>query len=99
MEAVKAGAGRETAHEIIKENAVAAARDLRSGATERNDLVARLAADPRLGLSRERLDAIVAGAAGQTGAAGAQVDAFRAEATTWLTRFPAAGDIKPGRML
>ncbi|MDR1816610.1 MAG: adenylosuccinate lyase, partial [Puniceicoccales bacterium] len=40
MEAVKAGAGRETAHEIIKENAVAAARDLRSGATERNDLVA-----------------------------------------------------------
>jgi adenylosuccinate lyase len=51
MEAVKSGAGREGAHEAIKEHAVAAARDLRSGAVGENDLFQRLAEDSRLGLA------------------------------------------------
>ncbi|MDR3227942.1 MAG: adenylosuccinate lyase [Puniceicoccales bacterium] len=99
MEAVKAGAGRETAHEIIKEHAIAAARDLRSGKTERNDLVERLAGDVRLKLPREKLDALTTSAAAQTGAAAAQTDVFASRANEWLRRFPAAAAIKPGRML
>ena len=99
MEAVKSGVGRETAHEIIKEHAVAAARDLRSGEVERNDLILRLAGDARLGLSREKLESIVASAGGQTGAAGAQVDAFVVRAGEWVSRFPESANVTPGRML
>ena len=43
MEAVKAGAGRETAHAAIKEHALATIRDLRSGRIKTNDLLNRLA--------------------------------------------------------
>ena len=60
MEAVKAGVGRETAHEAIKEHAVATVNDLRDGKIDRNNLIDRLAGDARLGLSRETLDAILA---------------------------------------
>ena len=55
MEAVKAGAGREGAHEAIKEHAVAVARDLRTGKVPSNDLLQRLAADQRLGLTPQQL--------------------------------------------
>ena len=47
--AVRHGVGREQAHEVIKEHAVAAALRLREGADE-NDLLERLGADTRLGL-------------------------------------------------
>jgi adenylosuccinate lyase len=43
MEAVKSGAGRETAHAAIKEHALAAAAAIRAGEEPR--LVERLAAD------------------------------------------------------
>lgn len=51
MEAVKAGAGRETAHEAIKEHALAAAKALRSGGDV--DLLSRLAGDKRVGLGKK----------------------------------------------
>lgn len=54
MAAVRADVGRETAHEVIKEHAVAVALRMREG-FEDNDLIDRLADDPRLGLSRDRL--------------------------------------------
>jgi adenylosuccinate lyase len=99
MEAVKAGAGRETAHEAIKEHAIAAVRAERSGASAGNDLLERLAADPRLGLSLEKLRALASSGGGQTGAAAAQVDAFAARAAAWAARFPEAALVRPGRML
>ena len=49
MEAVKKGAGREAAHESIKENAVAAVKALRTGGQVENDFVARIARDAREG--------------------------------------------------
>ncbi len=98
MEAVKAGVGRETAHEAIKEHAVAASRALRSGAPE-NDLVDRLAADARLNLSKARLGAIMEEARRATGAASAQVDAYVRQAASWMDRVPGARDIKAGRIL
>ena len=56
MAAVRRGVGREAAHEAIKEAAVGAALDLRAGAVD-NDVVDRLAADDRLGLTRDQIAA------------------------------------------
>ena len=50
MAAVRAGVGREEAHEVIKEHAVAVALAMREQGAEGNDLLERLAADERLGL-------------------------------------------------
>ena len=56
MAAVRAGVGRETAHEAIKEHAVAVALAMREKGSERNDLLDRLAADARLPLTADQLD-------------------------------------------
>jgi adenylosuccinate lyase len=73
MAAVRAGVGREAAHEVIKEHAVAVGLAMREAGAERNDLVDRLAADPRLPLDRAALDALLADRVSFTGMAGAQV--------------------------
>ncbi len=99
MEAVKRGVGRETAHEVIKEHAVAASRDLRQGKISRNDLFDRLAADGRLKLSRSDFDAIAAAASAETGTAGMQTDAFVAAARELSAKYPAAAEIRPGAIL
>lgn len=99
MEAVKAGAGREEAHQAIKEHAVATVRDLRSGTILKNDLVDRLAADGRLGLSAERLASVVAAAQAMTGMALAQVTQFCETVREEAQSFPAATSYKPGAIL
>lgn len=99
MEAVKRGVGRETAHEVIKEHAVAASRDLRQGKISRNDLFDRLAADGRLKLSRADFDAISSAASAETGTAGMQTDAFVAAARELSAKYPAAAEIRPGAIL
>ncbi|TDE12962.1 adenylosuccinate lyase [Jiangella asiatica] len=73
MAAVKAGVGRESAHEVIKKHAVDVALAMRERGAERNDLLDRLASDPRLGLDRTHLDALVRSPIEFTGAASAQV--------------------------
>ncbi|AYY15695.1 adenylosuccinate lyase [Actinobacteria bacterium YIM 96077] len=73
MAAVKAGTGRERAHEIIKEHAVDVALDLRERGVEHNDLLDRIAADSRLGLTRADVDALVREPMRFTGAATTQV--------------------------
>ncbi len=52
MEAVKRGAGRETAHEAIKEHSLAAVKAMRSGSSG-PDLLDRLAGDKRIGLGKK----------------------------------------------
>jgi adenylosuccinate lyase len=94
MEAVKVGVGRETAHEIIKEHAVATARDLRAGKIRENDLFHRLAGDARLGLEAATLERIGHEVRTHAGAAGVQVDWFVREVLTWRERFPEAGDLR-----
>ena len=88
--AVKAGVGREVAHEAIKEHAVAVALEMREKASEGNDLLDRLAADERLRLTRADLDAIVADPVSFTGVAGEQVDRFVDRARTVVDRLPEA---------
>jgi adenylosuccinate lyase len=99
MEAVRNGVGRETAHEAIKEHAVAAARDLRGGGVTENDLLDRVAGDGRLGLTRERLQELFEAGAARTGAAAEQVDAVAAAAEAWLRKVPAARDVRAGVIL
>jgi adenylosuccinate lyase len=99
MEAVKAGVGRETAHEVIKQHAVAAARDLRAGKIRDNDLFQRLAQDPRLGLDAAALDRLGREARTHLGAAGAQVDWFVRAVVPWHERFPAAAALQPEPIL
>lgn len=99
MEAVKAGAGREEAHEAIKEHAVAVVRDLRAGQITQNELVERLVADGRLGLSKENLAAVVEQAQSMTGMASTQVDNFCATVREEAENFPNAAAYQPGAIL
>lgn len=99
MEAVKAGAGRETAHEAIKEHAVAAARALHGNGLPAKPLAERLASDPRIGLGRGKIDALLASAELFTGSAGGQVDLFAEQVEEWGRRVPEAAGIEPGAIL
>ena len=54
LAAVAGGSGREEAHEVIKEHAVAAALAMREDEGADTDLVARLAADARYPWARPR---------------------------------------------
>ncbi len=99
MEAVKAGAGREAAHEAIKEHAVATVLDLRQGVIDRNNLADRLAEDTRVGLTREQIDSILARAEQLTGAARAQVEGFRQSVKPWQDRYPEGAAYEPGGIL
>jgi len=99
MEAVKAGAGREEAHEAIKEHAVQTVRDLRAGKITSNDLVARLGADSRLGLSEAKLAEMMARAQAMTGLATTQVENFCATVREEAQNFPDAANYKPCAIL
>jgi adenylosuccinate lyase len=98
MEAVKRGAGRETAHEAIKEHALAAAKALREGGGDAA-LLDRLAGDARLGLNRAQLAALLGDPERFVGAAPAQVDAFVAAVRAWTERFTAANDVQAAPLL
>lgn len=100
MAAVQAGVGRETAHEVIKEHAVAVALDMRgdSGASG-EDLVGRLATDGRLGLSREALAALVAEPLAFTGAARSQVAAVADKVSELVARTPGSDAYRPEPIL
>ena len=99
MDAVKSGAGREAAHEAIKEHAVATLRALRAGEIKENDLLTRLAGDSRLGIGRDRLDELLAAAETKAGAAGSQVDAFSEAVSRIEKKYPTAHGYKPGAIL
>ena len=99
MASVRKGVGRETAHEAIKEHAVAVALSMREDAKAENDLMARLAADERLGLSRAELDALVAEPLAFTGAAGSQVRAVADKVAVVVDRYPDAASYRPGDIL
>ena len=99
MEAVKAGAGREAAHEAIKEHAVASIRDLRTGRIVSNDLLQRLAADSRLGLTEAKLQDILSVGKNNTGDAPQQVDHFAATVKKLADASPQAAAYSPGSIL
>ncbi len=99
MAAVRAGVGRETAHEAIKEHAVAVALAMREQGAAGNDLFDRLAADPRLPLDRAALDGLLAEPLGFTGAAVDQVGAIVGTVAQITARYPEAAAYRPGAIL
>jgi adenylosuccinate lyase len=95
--AVRAGVGRETAHEVIKEHAVAVALQMREKGADGNDLFDRLAADSRLRLSAADLATLLADPLTFTGTAQAQVAAVVAAVDAVLT--PEAAAYQPAPIL
>ncbi|HEU5267114.1 MAG TPA: adenylosuccinate lyase [Jatrophihabitans sp.] len=93
--AVRAGVGRETAHEVIREHAVAVALEIRERGTDRNDLFDRLAADPRLGLPADTLKGLLADPLSFTGAAREQVAAVVTAVDAALAGDPQAASYVP----
>ncbi|MEU4410982.1 adenylosuccinate lyase [Streptosporangium sp. NPDC023963] len=98
MAAVRAGVGRESAHELIKEHAVASALAMREGAGG-NELIARLGADERFPLGEAELRDLLGEPISFTGAASAQVEAVVARVAQVVDRHPQAAAYRPGAIL
>jgi adenylosuccinate lyase len=99
MAAVRAGVGRETAHEVIREHAVAVALAMREKGQADNDLLARLAGDERLGLPAGALDGLLADPLRFTGAAVDQVRSVVARVDEIVAAHPEAAAYTPGAIL
>jgi adenylosuccinate lyase len=98
MAAVRAGVGREAAHEAVKEHAVAVALEMRQGRTD-NDLLDRLAADTRLGLDRAAIASLVSDPIDFTGAARLQTRSVVRRVEALVARHPEAAAYTPGAIL
>ncbi|MGH3513216.1 MAG: adenylosuccinate lyase [Pseudonocardiaceae bacterium] len=96
--AVRAGMGREAAHAVISEHAVAVALAMRDKGAG-NDLLDRLAEDSRLPLNRTDLDGLLADRAPLSGAAAEQTAAIVAEVATLVSRHPDAAIYRPHAIL
>ncbi len=90
MAAVRAGVGREEAHEAIKEHAIAVALRMRAEGAEGNDLVERLAADERLGMDHAALESALGEPVSFVGNAPAQVASFVQAVEELAARHPEA---------
>ena len=99
MAAVRAGVGRETAHEVIKEHAVGVALAMREKGQADNDLLARLAGRRAAGPGPGRARRCVADPLRFTGAASAQVAAVVAQVGAITAAHPAAAAYTPGAIL
>lgn len=99
MAAIKAGVGREEAHELIKKHAVAAALEIREGTSGENDLVERLINDPLLPLNKEVISDVLLDHEAFIGLADAQVREFVASATKINSEHPGAGSYRPSPIL
>ncbi|WP_084963387.1 adenylosuccinate lyase [Thermoactinospora rubra] len=98
MAAVRAGMGRERAHELIKEHAVAAALAMRQRGAA-NTLVERLAGDERFPLDRAALEGLLADRVSFTGAASDQVEAVSRRVGEVVAAHPEAAAYRPGAIL
>jgi adenylosuccinate lyase len=95
---VKSGLGREEAHEIIKEQALAAALELRDVGGD-NRFFERLGADERFPLDRRAIEASVGAPIDLAGLAEHQVAAVARRVQRVVERLPDAGRYRPGSIL
>jgi adenylosuccinate lyase len=94
MAAVKAGVGREVAHEVIKEHAVKAALAMREG--QANSMLDALAADVRIPLDRSALDQLISAPLEFTGDARQHIARVVSRIEAITSAHPAAAQYKPG---
>lgn len=99
MAAVRAGVGREDAHEAIKDHAVAVALAMRERGQTGNDLLDRLAGDPRLPLDRAELETLLADPLGFTGDAAGQIQRVVTAVSAITQAHPQAAAYRPGDIL
>jgi adenylosuccinate lyase len=93
MASVKAGVGREIAHEVIKEHAVAAALGMREG--KANSFLDAIAGDDRIPFKRAELDALIGNPIEFTGDARQQVARVVTRIDAITSAHPAAAQYKP----
>lgn len=94
MAAVKAGVGREVAHEVIKEHAVKAALDIRAG--KPNMMIDAIAEDSRIPLDKSALLALLAIPLAFTGDALGQVKRVVGRIDAITAAHPEASKYRPG---
>jgi adenylosuccinate lyase len=97
--ALQRGVGRETAHEAIKEHAIAVALQMRETGRGENNLLDRLATDPRLGVTRDELDAAIANPIELAGTASQQVLLLAARIESIAKAHPDAAGYRPDPVL
>lgn len=97
--AVKAGVGREQAHEAIREHAVAVALDMRERGAATNDLIRRLQADDRLALAPGALDGVLDRPMSFTGTASAQIATFASSVNELALEHPIAARYHPANIV
>ena len=95
--AVKAGVGRETAHEAIKQHAVAAALAMREHQDAENDLLDRLGGDERIPMTSGEIAASIGQPIGFIGAASDQISVVLQRIETLAKRHPAAAHLHARR--
>lgn len=94
MASLKAGVGREVAHEVIKGHAVAAALSMREG--RENNLLEVLSLDERIPFNRAELEALIGAPIDFTGDAREQVARVVAKVEAIAKRHPGAATYQPG---
>lgn len=97
--AVKAGVGREAAHEAIKEHAVAAALAMREKGSDENDLLERLAADDRIPMNADQLQAAIGAPIEFIGNAVNQIQKVNKKIAALIAKNPTSVDYRPGSIL
>ena len=93
MASVKAGVGREVAHEAIKEHAVAAALGMREGRA--NNFLDLVAGDERIPFTRQELDALIGDPIEFTGDARQQASRVVNRIDAITSTHPVASQYKP----
>jgi adenylosuccinate lyase len=99
MAAVQSGVGRETAHEAIKEHAVATALRMRETPDAENNLLEQLARDSRLQFDLAELELLLANPIEFTGAAQSQVKQLADRVELITNKFPEAATYSPSGIL
>ena len=100
MAAVRNGVGREVAHEVIKEHAVAVALEMRGeSGVDGSEVLTRLANDARLGLSLSELTALISEPLEFTGAARSQVAQVAKKVAELVEQSPDAKNYRPEPIL
>jgi adenylosuccinate lyase len=94
MASVKAGVGREEAHEVIKQHAVAAALGIRKG--QPNTMLDAIGEDARIPLSKEDLVALISKPLEFSGDAHAQVERVVSRIDAITKAHAAAAQYRPG---
>ena len=99
MHAVNAGLGRETAHELIKDHAVATALAMREGEGDGQALLQRLADDEAFPGERAELETLIADPASLLGTIDHQIAGFCRRVDALLEANPEAASYSGGEIL